>query len=271
MNKTVFITGASSGIGLTTVNYFLEMNWNVACTIRDMSKTELLPVSQNLKIYKLDITDFVSAKKIANDAWNDFDGIDVVVNNAGYGAIGPFEGATKEQILKQIETNFIGLCNVTQAFIPLFASVNKGMFINLSSIAGRIGLPLYSIYNASKFAVEGLSESLYYELRTKGIKIKLIEPGPIKTEFNGRSRVDITTSSEQGYDEFVKKTDSFYCSLFENAPEPITVAKTIYKAAVNKGNKFRYQAGIQAKMFIFLKKIIPASWFRVAVKIVLGI
>ncbi|MCD7901941.1 MAG: SDR family oxidoreductase [Bacteroides sp.] len=271
MPKTIFITGSSSGIGLATAKYFLEKGWNVACTMRDMSKADLLPTSSSLKIYNLDVTDSSLVKEVAQKAWNDFKEIDVVVNNAGYGAIGPLEGATERQIQKQLETNVMSICYVINAFTPLFSSVKKGTFINLSSIAGRLGFPLYSIYNASKFAIEGLTESLYYELSTKNIRVRLIEPGPIKTEFNGKSRVDLKPSPEQGYDEFIKKADAFINRFFVNAPEPEVVAKTIYKAATSKGKRLRYPAGIQSRLLMFFKKIVPNSWIRGMMKALIGI
>lgn len=270
MSQTIFITGASSGIGLATAHYFLERGWTVACTMRDLSQPSLLPDSDNLRIYHLDVTDSEEVKVVARKAWNDLGGIEVVVNNAGYGAIGPLEGATEEQLRRQIETNFLGVCSVIRSFAPLFSSAGRGLFINVSSIAGRIGFPLYSLYNASKFAVEGLTESLHYELGIKGIRVKLIEPGPIQTGFNSRSRVDLKTSPEQGYDRFTRRADRFLNYFFNHAPGPEIVAATIYKAATDRNDRLRYPAGKGAKMILFGQKMIPGSWFRALIKRFIG-
>lgn len=269
-NKVVFITGASSGIGLSSSIYFAENGWDVIATMRNLDKATLLSNYQNIKVVKLDVTDSEMIKSVVDDVMRSYSNVDVVVNNAGYGAIGPFEFASDKEIQNQINTNFVGLANVVSAFIPYFKKQNSGVFVNIASIAGRMALPYYSLYHASKYAVEGFSESLSYELGQFNIKVKIIEPGPIKTEFNGKSRVDLTETESNDYEKYFNKVDSFYTSLFNSAIEPKQVAKVIYKASTSKSSKLRYGVGGQAKLLLVFNKLLPAKWFRAIVKMVIN-
>lgn len=258
----MFITGASSGIGLATVKYFALKGWQVIATMRNPEAVAELDDLSNVTTYALDVTNPEAIKSVVDTVIYQFKKVDVVINNAGYGAIGPFEGASHEQLHKQMETNFFGTTRVVAAFLPHFKQNDGGTFINISSIAGRMALPLYSIYHASKYAVEGFSESLFYELRPFNIKVRLIEPGPIKTEFNGRSRVDLIPSDSAHYKEFVDKVDGFYNKAFKQADKVSVVVKTIYKAALCQGYKLRFPVGCKVKVLLFFHKIIPTSWLR---------
>ncbi len=271
LQQKAFITGASSGIGLETVKHLVAKGWQVAATMRNPDAVTDLKDLPGVKVYALDVTQSDNVKSVVHTVWQDFAGIDVVINNAGYGAIGPFEGATEEQIQLQMDTNFMGTVRVMKAFIPLLKQQKNGVIINLSSVAGRVGMPLYNIYHASKFAVEGLTESLYYELRPFGIRVRLVEPGPIKTEFNGRSREDLMAPEGLGYTQFVSTINQFYQKIFSHAEGADVVAKTIYKAAVKKGSKIRYPAGKMAKSLIVLNKLTPGSWMRVISRKIMGI
>jgi NAD(P)-dependent dehydrogenase (short-subunit alcohol dehydrogenase family) len=267
--KVVFITGTSSGIGLATVKYFVEKGWQVAATMRNPAAADELRQLKGVKIYQLDVTDTEAVGLVVDRVCQDFGQVDVIVNNAGYGAIGPFEGAGEEALFRQLNTNFLGMTRIVSAFLPHFKNQRAGTIINLSSIAGRLALPLYSVYHASKFAVEGFSESLWYELRPFNIKVRLIEPGPIRTEFNGRSRVDLVSGSE--YEGFVGKVDAFYDDLFKRAESADVVVKTIYKAAVQDGFRIRYPAGYRAKTLLLFHKLIPGKMFRWVVRSMLKI
>jgi len=183
MPQTVLITGCSKGIGMATANYFHSKGWNVAATMRKPQNNHPLNALEHTAIFPLDVTRQESISLAVNSIINRFGQIDVVVNNAGYGAMGPFEAAEPEQIQKQINTNIMGVMMVTQEIIPIFRAQKSGIVINISSVGGRMTFPLYSIYNASKWAVEGFSEALTYELRPFNIQIKIIEPGPIHTDF----------------------------------------------------------------------------------------
>lgn len=260
--KTIIITGASSGIGRETVAYFSERGWNVAATMRHPEQEVALTRLPNVKLFKLDVTSTDSVNEAVKAITSKYQTIDVLVNNAGFGLIGTFEGATEEQIHKQFETNVFGLMRLTKAILPIFRAQKSGRIINVSSIAGRMAFPIYSLYNSSKFAVEGFSEALSFELKPFNIKVKLIEPGPIKTNFNTSSKIDTATASLPDYKQYEEKANKFYDANFERAEEPIVVAKSIYKAATTRCNKLRYPAGLQAKAFTLLSKFIPRSCFR---------
>src|SRR6476469_7792630 len=155
MQKTIFITGASSGIGKTTAIYFAERGWNVAATMRHPLKEETLIKYKTIKCYALDVLDEESIKLAFHAAIKDFGAIDILLNNAGYAALGPFEAADKYQISKQFDTNVIGLMSVCQQFIPYFRQQLNGTIINVASVGGRMTFPLYSLYHGTKWAVEG--------------------------------------------------------------------------------------------------------------------
>ena len=268
MNKTIIITGASSGIGRETVKYFSQKGWNVAATMRNPSTETELTKLPNVTLYTLDVTSNESINIAIEQIWTKYKKVDVVVNNAGYGLIGTFEGATDEQIQNQFNTNVFGLMRVTRAALPHLRLQGFGRIINISSIAGIISLPLYSLYNASKFAIEGFTESLHYELKQFNIKVKLIEPGPIDTNFNSKSKIEICTESLPEYQEYEDCVNYFYNKNFENADHPIVVSKRIYKAATTNSNKIRYSAGLQAQLFTTLAKIIPNTFLRTIVNFV---
>lgn len=259
--KTILITGASSGIGRETVKYFSTKGWNVAATMRNPQHEIQLNKLPNVTLFALDVTSKTSVEEAINAIWKQFKKVDVVVNNAGFGLVGIFEGASDEQIFDQFNTNVFGLMRVIRAALPHMRLQGDGRIVNVASIAGRMAFPIYSLYNASKFAVEGFTESLSFELKQFNIKVKLIEPGPIKTDFNGRSKIDTVTELPE-YQEYEDEINNFYNKNFENGQPPIVVAKAIYKASTSRCNKMRYPVGYQAKIFTLLTKIVPRSWFR---------
>lgn len=260
--KTILITGASSGIGRETVKFFSQKGWNVAATMRNPTVESELIKLPNVNLFPLDVTSNESINNAIEQIWAEYKKIDVVVNNAGYGLIGTFEGATDKQIYDQFNTNVFGLMRVTRAALPHLRLQGYGRIINISSIAGVLALPLYSLYNSSKFAIEGFTESLHYELKQFNIKVKLIEPGPVGTNFNTNSKIETNTEALPEYQEYEECVNRFYNSNFENAEKPIVVSKKIFKAATSNCNKIRYTAGIQAKLFITLAKIIPNRLMR---------
>ena len=262
MTKTIFITGASSGIGRATAQYFADKGWQVAASMRHPESDVHLAQHPNIRLFRLDVTDAASIQYAIDKAIEAFGRIDVLVNNAGYGAFGAFEAASEEQVFRQIDTNIIGLMRVTRAMLPHFRQHHAGVIINLSSIAGRLASPLFSLYNATKFAVEGFSDALHYELKPLGIQVKLVEPGPIKTEFNGRSKDESDLRKYPVYQSYTDKVTRVYEKMFATAPEPVVVAKTIYKAAHSGGFRLRFASGTQGKMIILMSKLIPAWKMR---------
>src|SRR5215203_1194611 len=187
MNKVILITGASSGIGKETAKLFQVKNWRVAATMREPEKAEEIQRIADVETFRLDVTDTDSIKRAITDVLEKFGRIDAVLNNAGYAVVGAFEAATPEQIERQYQTNVFGLMNVTREILPYFRQEKRGIIVNVASVGGRMTFPLYSIYNSTKWAVEGFSEALQYEVEQFNIRIKIIEPGPIKTDFYDRS------------------------------------------------------------------------------------
>ena len=186
MTKTIFITGASAGIGKATAKRFAEKGWNVIATMRKPENETELNLLANVTLLPLDVNNPKQIKETVKKALALGD-IDVVFNNAGYALLGILEATTDEQLVAQMETNFFGVVRVTQAFIPYFREKGSGLFITTGSSAGLMGFPVSSMYDASKWALEGWSESLSYELNEVGIGIKTIEPGLVSTEIGDRS------------------------------------------------------------------------------------
>lgn len=244
MNKTVLITGTSSGFGASAANFFAEKGWNVIATMRDTGKASGLSNSENIFVAQLDVEDTASIHSAIDAGIKRFGKIDVLVNNAGYGLFGIFESASREAIQNQFAVNVFGAMDVTRALLPHFRENKSGVIINVSSGAGVTGFPMASIYNASKFALEGWSEGLRYELHSLGIKIRIIEPGgALKTGF--MNRVGGESAGFQPIDDympFLGKVNQVFEVLQTNADEDAVdkVVKSIYDAAIDESTRLRY-------------------------------
>lgn len=266
MKKTIFITGASSGIGKETALFFAGKGWNVAATMRAPQLELALKETSKLKIFALDVTDSGSIQKAVNDAITAFGKIDVLLNNAGYGLVGVMENISKESIRHQFDVNVFGLFEVTKHILPHFRQQKSGRIINISSMGGRVSFPLFAYYHATKYAVEGYSESLNYELNPLGIDVKLIEPGGVQTEFAGRS-MNFVEGNDPDYDTIQSKLLKALKSEDAAFPsQPIDVAKTIFKVACTKSKKMRYLVGRDAKMMISMNKLLGTANFQSMVK-----
>ncbi len=259
MNKVILITGSSSGIGKETVKLFQTKNWKVAATMRNPEKAEDLQRIADVECIRLDVTDVDSIKSAIAETLDKFGRIDAVVNNAGYGLVGAFEAATQEQIEKQFQTNVFGLMNVCREILPYFREQKRGTIVNVASMGGRITFPLYSLYNGTKWAVEGFSESLQYEIRPFNIKVKIIEPGPIKTDFYDRSQDLTKKDGLNAYDNFIEKIMPKMQKVGKNAPDASLVAEVIYNAVTDGSWKMRYTAN--SRGILSLRKILPDALF----------
>ena len=248
MTQTVFITGASTGIGRAAVHLFRDKGWNVAATMRDPSAHSDL-ASDRVKLLALDVTDSKTIQAAAGQALQTFGNVDVLVNNAGYGAFGPFEAASDEQIERQYATNVTGLMIVTRAFLPHMRERGSGVVVNISSVGGVATFPLYSLYHGTKWAVEGFSESLNFELNPFGIRVKLVEPGAIKTDFVTRSLDVLQKEGLRAYDDFVNRVREAW-NAARQLSSPEMVAEVIFQAATDGTPQLRYIAGADAKMII---------------------
>lgn len=262
MKKTILITGTSSGIGKATVIYFAERGWNVAATMRKPENETELNKIPNVKLFRLDVQDESSIRSAIADAIRAFGGIDVIVNNAGYGAVGIFEAATAEQIRRQFDTNVFGVMNVIREILPHFREKKNGTIINISSMGGRITFPIYSVYHGTKWAIEGFSEALQFELRPFNIKVKTVEPGAIKTDFYDRSMDLFKKEGLTAYDRYEKVTSENTQKAGATAPGPETVAATIFKAANANNFKLRYASSFQSKVLLAMRWMLPLSWFN---------
>lgn len=255
MKKTILITGTSSGIGKDTAKYFQEKGWNVIATMRHPENEKELMESNNLLVTRLDVLDLKSIDSAVALGISKFGKIDVLLNNAGYGAYGPLESFPRERVLRQFNTNVIGLIDVTRALLPHFRKNRSGIIINVSSMGGKMTFPLGSLYHGTKFAVEGISESLRYEIEQFGGKVKIIEPGSIATDFAGRSFDFNNDESMKEYQGIVSKITEALPSMIKKSSSPRTVSKVIYTAATDGKNKLRYIAGGDAKMYQTLNKL----------------
>ena len=261
---TVFITGASSGIGLETALLFHERGWNVVATMRDPDKRCTPLHDKGLPdLVPLDVTDSASIRAAVQYALDKYGRIDVLVNNAGYALYGPFEATTQEQIERQFDTNVFGLMDVMREVLPVFRKQRNGVLVNVASLGGRISFPLYSIYNCTKWGVEGLTEALQYELKPLGIRVKLIEPGVIKTDFYGRSLDPVSCEAlGEDYGDVLRRGEKRLGTADPTGSEPSVVARTIYRAATDGSWRLRYTVGGDARMVSILRRLLPERVFR---------
>ncbi|AYD46570.1 SDR family oxidoreductase [Arachidicoccus soli] len=253
MSKTILITGASSGFGKETAKIFQQKGWNVVATMRSPENEHELNKLENVLVTRLDVQDPESIQNAANETIQHFGSIDVLVNNAGFGLMGVFESATPEQIRKQYAINVFGLMDVTQAVLPQMRQQGSGTIINISSFGGQVGLPIGTLYNSSKFAVEGFSESLSHEVAKLGIKVKIIEPGAVSTNF--RNGMEMIKNEIPEYMPIIGKFFERYQSTTAHLPKaaPEDVAKAIYEAATDDKAQLRYIIGEDAQFHIDTK------------------
>lgn len=257
MNKTVLITGTSSGIGKATAHLFARQGWNVVATARSPESIQYLNQSDRVISLPLDVTDPSTIKEAVAKALARFGRIDVLVNNAGYGLLGPFEASMPEQIQRQFATNVFGLFEVTQALLPHFRQQRAGTIINISSMGGHLSFPFASLYHATKWAVEGFSESLQYELEPFGIRVKVIEPGLVSTGY--ATRLDMASKTGlMAYDAPMKLMMQKSEQNQSMATKPEVVAKVVYRAATDNRWRLRYPVG---SPLLPIRKLLPDSLF----------
>ncbi len=257
MTKTVLITGASSGIGKATAKYFLQKGWNVAATMRSPIKTGEWTTAKNIICPHLDVTLPETIDSAARETVEHFGRIDVLVNNAGYALMGPIEGVMPEQLEHQFKTNVFGLVSTIQTVLPIMRQQGSGTIINVASIGGRLAFPLTSAYHATKWAVEGLSESIRYELQQFNIQVKIIEPGGIRTNFIDRGTI---WANHSNYADQIEQVSQFSAGLNDSLPGPEGIAKAIYQAANDRSGRLRYSP--HGGVFLFIHSILPDWLWR---------
>ncbi len=249
--RTGLVTGCSSGIGLATCHVLSRNNFMTYGTVRNLSKAKKIQDLINrenlsMKILRLDVNDNQSIKLAVKKILTDTGRIDVLINNAGYGMFGPVEEITTQEIKKQFETNFFGAIRLIKAIVPIMRKQGNGTIVNISSMVGRFGVPLNSAYVSSKFAVEGLSESISFELEEFGIRVIVIEPGVVNSDFFHNVKVK-GMNLESPYHKLMERRVNFLDKAMKNSlTSSYDVADTILEALNSKDPKFRYVIGNDA-------------------------
>lgn len=238
---TILITGTSSGIGRATAKHFSSKGWNVVATMRNPSDAGDL--DDEALVLPLDVTVRGSIDKAVGDAVDAFGFVDVVVNNAGYAVIGALEAVSVDQIEQQFAVNVFGTMAVTRAVLPQFRTQNGGTIVNMSSIVGRFTYPLGAVYDASKFAIEGFSEAMRFELEAIGARIKVVEPGLIASDFGTRSMQFAHDPSLTAYQPLVDAMGAIAAKFTDMAEPADVVAEAVWQAATDGTDTLRYPAG----------------------------
>ena len=268
--KVAVVTGSSTGIGFETSLLLARNGFYTYATMRNLDKSKAITNLKqkeklSLEILQLDVTADESVKEAINKITNEQERIDVLVNNAGYALVGAFEELSIEEFKEQYETNVFGVIRVTQAVLPMMRSQRCGTIVNISSIAGKIGFPLTSAYVSSKFALEGLSESMAYEIEQFGIKVILIEPGVIKTNFDNNLKIGkkVVIDQNSSYAEMTQKRISGFKPRFESGSPSIEVANVILKAITSENPlELRYLVGNDAFKLIKIRNNTSDNEFR---------
>jgi short-subunit dehydrogenase len=268
--KVAVVTGSSTGIGFETSLLLARNGFYTYATMRNLDKSKAITSLKqkeklSLEILQLDVTADESVKEAINKITSEQERIDVLINNAGYALVGAFEELSIEEFKEQYETNVFGVIRVTQAVLPIMRNQRCGTIVNISSIAGKIGFPLTSAYVSSKFALEGVSESMAYEIEQFGIKVILIEPGVIKTNFDNNLKIGkkVHNNQNSSYAEMTQKRITGFKSRFENGSPSIDVAKVILKAITSENpTKLRYLVGNDAFKLIKIRNNVSDKKFR---------
>jgi NAD(P)-dependent dehydrogenase (short-subunit alcohol dehydrogenase family) len=274
-SKVALVTGSSSGIGFETALLLARSGFYTYASMRNLEKSKNITEIVNkeklpLQIVKLDVNDDESVKEAIDKIVKEKNRIDVLVNNAGYGLFGSVEDMTIQEIKAQFETNFFGVVRATQQVLPIMRTGNKGgAIVNISSVGGVMSVPFLSAYNSTKFALEGLSESLSYELEPFGIRVVIIEPGFIRTNImNSSILANNSLDANSPYFSFTQKVANHFNSMVNDpsASWPDEVAKTILKAVTSESPQLRYTVGNDATTIIQAKRTMSDTEFSDLIK-----
>ena len=258
--KVAVVTGSSTGIGHETSLILARKGFLTYATMRNLNRSESIEsiaTKENLPIHikQLDVTDDASVKNAVEAISSETGRLDILVNNAGYGLNGAFEDLAMDEIKAQFETNVFGLIRTTQAVLPIMRRQKSGTIINISSGAGRFGFPGSSAYVSTKFAVEGLSESMSYELEPFGIRVVLVEPGVIKTNFaDGMVIAKKSQNPKSPYSQIIQKMATGFEEMMKNGSSPNLVAKVVLNAVTNENPNLKYLAGNDVEQWLGSKR-----------------
>jgi short-subunit dehydrogenase len=262
MNKVVLITGSSSGIGLATSIFLARKNYLVYASMRNLKRSKELKKiirDENLPIIilKIDVTKQNTINQAIKKIMKSSGKVDVLINNAGFGLFGCIEDLSINEIKQQYETNVFGQLRMINSVLPIMRRQKSGYIVNISSIGGRVSYPISGVYNSTKFALEGLTEALKIEVKKFGIKVILIEPDIVRTNFAKSLKFGKKVNGESPYKSVYEEYIPYYSSSELIGINPEEVAKTIYRAINSKNPKFRYIVGSDALKIAFLRNIFP--------------
>lgn len=267
--RIAVVTGTSSGFGMLAAVELARRQVRVMATMRDPSRSggllelaERAGVAERIEIRRLDVTDHASVGRVVDKVLEAHGRIDILVNNAGFAVGGYVEDVPMEQWRRQMETNLFGLVAMTKSVIPAMRERGRGRIINISSVSGRVGFPGYAPYAASKFAVEGFSESLRHELAPFGIQVVLIEPGAYRTPIWDKGLAQIPDPSESPYAGRMEAIMKYARRAAQTAPDPQQVAQLIGAVADHPSPRLRYPIGQGSKLAVWGKALLPWSWFE---------
>ncbi|MGF7046639.1 NAD(P)-dependent dehydrogenase (short-subunit alcohol dehydrogenase family) [Paenibacillus sp. DS2015] len=277
--KVVLLTGASGGIGQQTALMLAAQGYLVAACMRELAKAEsLIEAATSLGIdlslihcIQLDVTNSDERTQVLDMLIHTYGRIDVLINNAGLAIAGAIEDIPLSEWHRQMETNFFGVVALTQLVLPVMRTQGKGLILNMSSVAGVIGIPIYAPYSASKFALEGFSESLRLEVHPYGIQVVILEPGVFRTPIWKKGITEAYVPSQDGpYHHQVSSILRYASQLSQSAPEPHQVARKITTILNRRSPKLRYAVGRDAQFMLWMKSILPWRWLEWIVQSVLA-
>lgn len=275
VTKVALVTGGSSGIGELTAQRLQEAGFVVYAAARRTERMAAL-ADRGVRVLALDVTDEESVRGAVDTVLAEHGRVDVLVNNAGYGSYGAVEDVPMAEAQAQLDVNVIGLARLTQAVLPAMRAQQSGTLVNISSMGGRFATPLGAWYHASKFAVEGLSDAMRLELHRFGVRVVLVEPGSIQTEWGAIAAEKLRATSSQG--AYAAQADAMAASLeassrpgYRLASQPEVVATAVVRAATARRPRARYVVGIGARPMIWLRTLLPARAFDALVKRAAGV
>jgi short-subunit dehydrogenase len=279
--KTILITGATAGIGRHAALELVRRGHHVIATGRREAALASLQEEASelgrgrLDAVKLDITredDVQAVRALVEGKLTAGRGIDVLVNNAGYGQMGPVETVSDSELRKQYETNVFGLMSVTRAFVPRMRERGEGRVINVGSVGGRVTFPLMGVYNSTKYAVESLSDALRVELAAFGISVSIIEPGPIRTEFNERAMetVDLAAVDASAYAPVVAQAERVRQRFEASAAGPEVTTSAIAHAALSRRPRVRYVVPFASALMLFVLAFLPTRLVDAVMRLAAG-
>lgn len=267
--RVAIVTGTSSGFGMLTAVELARKHYRVMAAMRNpdraaelLERAERAGVTDRIHIRTLDVTDPDAVEQLVGDTLRAHERIDMLVNNAGFAIGGFVEEVSMADWRRQMETNFFGLVAMTKSVIPAMREQRSGLIVNVSSVSGRVGFPGYAPYAASKFAVEGFTESLRHELAPLGIRVVLVEPGAYRTPIWEKGLSQMPDPDRSPYQDRLKAIARYSRRTAEQAPDPQQVADLIGTLADKRSPKLRYPLGRGSTLAIWGRALLPWKWFE---------